>query len=158
MPRNNMDFVLLKSDGIPTYHFAHVVDDHLMRSTHVIRGEEWLSSLPMHVELFNALGWKQPIYCHTATLMKMEGTGKRKLPREKIRSLHFRIISRRESALMQYGSSFSLFLILISRNGELQILKLTTGIFRILFQKCLFQERLLTLISSEISLRTLSAE
>lgn len=83
MPRNNMDFVLLKSDGIPTYHFAHVVDDHLMRSTHVIRGEEWLSSLPMHVELFNTLGWKQPIYCHTATLMKIEGTGKRKLSKRK---------------------------------------------------------------------------
>ncbi len=83
MPRNNMDFVLLKSDGIPTYHFAHVVDDHLMRSTHVIRGEEWLSSLPMHVELFGALGWDMPIYCHTATLMKMEGTGKRKLSKRK---------------------------------------------------------------------------
>ena len=83
MPRNNMDFVLLKSDGIPTYHFAHVIDDHLMRSTHVIRGEEWLSSLPMHVELFNVFGWKQPIYCHTATLMKLEGTGKRKLSKRK---------------------------------------------------------------------------
>ena len=85
MPRNNMDFVLLKSDGIPTYHFAHVVDDHLMRSTHVIRGEEWLSSLPMHVELFGALGWKQPVYCHTATLMKIdeETGGKRKLSKRK---------------------------------------------------------------------------
>ena len=85
MPRNNMDFVLLKSDGIPTYHFAHVVDDHLMRSTHVIRGEEWISSLPMHVELFNVLGWKQPIYCHTATLMKIdeETGGKRKLSKRK---------------------------------------------------------------------------
>lgn len=85
MPRNNMDFVLLKSDGIPTYHFAHVVDDHLMRSTHVIRGEEWLSSLAMHVELFNALGWKQPVYCHTATLMKIdeETGGKRKLSKRK---------------------------------------------------------------------------
>ena len=83
MPRNNMDFVLLKSDGIPTYHFAHVVDDHLMRSTHVIRGEEWLSSLPMHVELFNALGWQQPVYCHTATLMKLENGGKRKLSKRK---------------------------------------------------------------------------
>lgn len=83
MPRNNMDFVLLKSDGIPTYHFAHVVDDHLMRSTHVIRGEEWISSLPMHVELFRALGWEMPVYCHTATLMKMEGTGKRKLSKRK---------------------------------------------------------------------------
>lgn len=83
MPRNNMDFVLLKSDGIPTYHFAHVVDDHLMRSTHVIRGEEWISSLPMHVELFGAFGWKQPIYCHTATLMKMDGESKRKLSKRK---------------------------------------------------------------------------
>ncbi len=83
MPRNNMDFVLLKSDGIPTYHFAHVIDDHFMHSTHVIRGEEWLSSLPMHVELFNTLGWKQPIYCHTATLMKMDGESKRKLSKRK---------------------------------------------------------------------------
>ncbi len=83
MPRNNMDFVLLKSDGIPTYHFAHVIDDHLMRSTHVIRGEEWISSLPMHVELFSVLGWQQPIYCHTATLMKLEDGGKRKLSKRK---------------------------------------------------------------------------
>ena len=85
MPRNNMDFVLLKSDGIPTYHFAHVVDDHLMHSTHVIRDEGWLSSLPMHVELFEALGWKQPVYCHTATLMKIdpETGGKRKLSKRK---------------------------------------------------------------------------
>lgn len=83
MPRNFMDFVLLKSDGIPTYHFAHVVDDHLMRSTHVIRGEEWISSLPMHVELFNVLGWQQPVYCHTATLMKTEDGGKRKLSKRK---------------------------------------------------------------------------
>lgn len=85
MPRNNMDFVLLKSDGIPTYHFAHVVDDHLMHSTHVIRGEEWLSSLPMHVELFNTLGWRLPVYCHTATLMKIdeENGGKRKLSKRK---------------------------------------------------------------------------
>ncbi|MDE6538768.1 MAG: glutamate--tRNA ligase [Ruminococcus sp.] len=83
MPRNNMDFVLLKSDGIPTYHFAHVIDDHFMHSTHVIRGEEWLSSLPMHVELFNVLGWEQPIYCHTATLMKMDGGSKRKLSKRK---------------------------------------------------------------------------
>ena len=83
MPRNFMDFVLLKSDGIPTYHFAHVVDDHLMRSTHVIRGEEWISSLPMHVELFNTLGWKQPVYCHTATLMKLDEGGKRKLSKRK---------------------------------------------------------------------------
>ena len=83
MPRNNMDFVLLKSDGIPTYHFAHVVDDHLMRSTHVIRGDEWISSLPMHVELFRVFGWEMPIYCHTATLQKLENGGKRKLSKRK---------------------------------------------------------------------------
>ncbi len=83
MPRNYMDFVLLKSDGIPTYHFAHVVDDHLMRSTHIVRGEEWISSLPMHVELFQALGWEHPCYCHTATLMKMDGGSKRKLSKRK---------------------------------------------------------------------------
>ena len=83
MPRNNMDFVLLKSDGIPTYHFAHAVDDHLMCSTHIIRGEEWLPSLPMHVELFDTLGWPLPIYCHTATLQKIEGNSKRKLSKRK---------------------------------------------------------------------------
>ena len=75
--------LLLKSDGIPTYHFAHVIDDHFMRSTHVIRGEEWISSLPMHVELFNELGWELPVYCHTATLMKTENGGKRKLSKRK---------------------------------------------------------------------------
>lgn len=83
MPRNFMDFVLLKSDGIPTYHFAHVVDDHFMRSTHVIRGEEWISSLPMHVELFKVLGWEQPVYCHTAQLMKIDDGNKRKLSKRK---------------------------------------------------------------------------
>ena len=79
MPRNYQDFVILKSDGIPTYHFAHVIDDHLMRSTHVIRGEEWISSLPIHIELFKDFGWEHPIYAHTATLMKMDGASKRKL-------------------------------------------------------------------------------
>jgi glutamyl-tRNA synthetase len=83
MPHNALDFVLLKSDGIPTYHFAHVVDDHLMRTTHVIRGEEWLSSLPMHIQLFDVFQWERPVYCHTATLMKMEGNSKRKLSKRK---------------------------------------------------------------------------
>ena len=63
LPPNVLDFVLLKSDGIPTYHFAHVVDDHLMRTTHVIRGEEWLSSLPMHIQLFDVFQWEKPVYC-----------------------------------------------------------------------------------------------
>ncbi len=83
LPPNVLDFVLLKSDGIPTYHFAHVVDDHLMRTTHVIRGEEWLSSLPMHIQLFDVFQWEKPVYCHTATLMKMEGNSKRKLSKRK---------------------------------------------------------------------------
>ena len=80
-PANDQDTVMLKATGIPTYHFAHVVDDHLMRTTHVVRGAEWLPSLPIHVELFEKLGWEAPVYCHTAQLMKMdEETGnKRKL-------------------------------------------------------------------------------
>ncbi len=80
---NNQDVVLLKSDGIPTYHFAHVCDDHFMRITHVVRGEEWLSTLPIHLELFDTLGWKHPIYCHTAHLMKIDNGIKRKLSKRK---------------------------------------------------------------------------
>jgi glutamyl-tRNA synthetase len=83
MPENEQDVVLLKATGIPTYHFAHVVDDHLMRTTHVIRGAEWLPSLPIHVELFQTMGWDLPIYCHTAQLMKMEDGNKRKLSKRK---------------------------------------------------------------------------
>lgn len=83
MPENDQDVVILKQNGIPTYHFAHVVDDHLMRTTHVVRGEEWLSSLPIHVALFNAMNWPLPVYCHTTVLMKMEGETKRKLSKRK---------------------------------------------------------------------------
>lgn len=83
MPENDQDVVLLKANGIPTYHFAHVVDDHLMRTTHVVRGAEWLPSLPIHVELFHTMGWGLPIYCHTAQLMKMEDGNKRKLSKRK---------------------------------------------------------------------------
>ena len=80
VPDNFLDVVIIKQTGIPTYHFAHVVDDHLMRTTHVIRGEEWLPSLPIHVELFEDLGWELPVYCQTAQLMKIGGGGnKRKL-------------------------------------------------------------------------------
>jgi glutamyl-tRNA synthetase len=75
--------VLLKSDGIPTYHFAHAVDDHLMRTTHVVRGDEWLPSLPFHVQLFRALGFRLPKYAHIGPLMKMDGTSKRKLSKRK---------------------------------------------------------------------------
>ncbi len=83
LPENIQDVVLLKRDGIPTYHFAHVVDDHLMRTTHVVRGEEWLATLPIHIQLFAALGLKPPKYLHTAHLMKQEGGGKRKLSKRK---------------------------------------------------------------------------
>lgn len=83
MPENEQDVVLLKATGIPTYHFAHVVDDHLMRTTHVVRGAEWLPSLPIHVELFQTMGWPLPVYCHTAQLMKMEDGNKRKLSKRK---------------------------------------------------------------------------
>lgn len=83
LQENYQDFVLLKSDGIPTYHFAHVIDDHLMRTTHVARGEEWLSTLPIHAQLFDTFGWKRPIYCHTPVLMKMDGETKRKLSKRK---------------------------------------------------------------------------
>ena len=80
---NEIDHVLLKSDGIPTYHFAHAVDDHLMRTTHVVRGDEWLPSLPFHLQLFRALGFKLPKYCHIGPLMKMDGNSKRKLSKRK---------------------------------------------------------------------------
>ncbi len=80
---NDVDHVLLKSDGIPTYHFAHAVDDHLMRTTHVIRGDEWLPTLPFHIQLFKALGFKLPKYVHIGPLMKMDGTSKRKLSKRK---------------------------------------------------------------------------
>ncbi len=80
---NDIDHVLLKSDGIPTYHFAHAVDDHLMRTTHVVRGDEWLPTLPFHIQLFKALEFKLPKYVHIGPLMKMEGTSKRKLSKRK---------------------------------------------------------------------------
>ena len=80
---NDIDHVLLKSDGIPTYHFAHAVDDHLMRTTPVVRGDEWLPTLPFHIQLFQALGFKLPKYVHIGPLMKMDGTSKRKLSKRK---------------------------------------------------------------------------
>ena len=80
---NDIDHVLLKSDGIPTYHFAHAVDDHLMRTTHVVRGDEWMATLPFHIQLFKALGFKLPKYVHIGPLMKMDGTSKRKLSKRK---------------------------------------------------------------------------
>ena len=85
MPENIIDEVLLKSDGIPTYHFAHACDDHFMRTTHVIRGEEWISSVPKHIELFKACGYKVPKYAHTPQVLKIdeESGDKRKLSKRK---------------------------------------------------------------------------
>jgi glutamyl-tRNA synthetase len=83
MPENDEDFVLLKSDGIPTYHFAHAVDDHLMRTTHVVRGDEWISSVPKHLQLFRLLGFKPPKYSHVSPIMKEDNGGKRKLSKRK---------------------------------------------------------------------------
>ena len=85
-PENNEDSVLIKSgDGLPTYHFAHLVDDHFMRTTHVIRGEEWLPSLPLHAQLFRMMEWTAPLYIHTSTIDKIDAeTGKqRKLSKRK---------------------------------------------------------------------------
>lgn len=82
-PENNQDIVLIKGDGLPTYHFAHAIDDYLMRTTDVIRGEEWLSSLPIHVQLFEVLGFEAPRYAHIPTIMKQDGGSKRKLSKRK---------------------------------------------------------------------------
>ena len=84
LPENDEDFVIMKSgDKLPTYHFAHLVDDYLMHTTHVVRGEEWLSSLPKHVELFRSFGFKTPKYVHTPLLIKKEGNSVRKISKRK---------------------------------------------------------------------------
>ena len=83
MPENDEDFVILKSDGIPTYHFAHAIDDHLMRTTHVFRGDEWISSAPKHIELFKLLGFKPVKYGHISPIMKLDGGAKRKISKRK---------------------------------------------------------------------------
>ena len=82
-PENDQDVVIIKSDGLPTYHFAHAVDDHLMHTTHVIRGDEWLSSVPLHLQLFQELGFKAPKYAHISPIMKNDNGNKRKLSKRK---------------------------------------------------------------------------
>ena len=82
-PENDMDIVIIKADGLPTYHFAHLVDDHLMHVTHVIRSDEWLSSLPIHVQLFDAFGYERPTYAHLSPLMKKENGNIRKISKRK---------------------------------------------------------------------------
>ena len=83
MAENVIDVVLLKANGIPTYHFAHAVDDHLMRTTHVIRGDEWIASVPLHLQLFKVLGFKPVKYAHFAPILKEDNGGKRKLSKRK---------------------------------------------------------------------------
>lgn len=83
MPENDQDIVIMKSDGLPTYHFAHAVDDHLMGTTHVIRGNEWFPSLPLHLQLFQTLGWEAPAYAHLAPIQKLDEGKKRKLSKRK---------------------------------------------------------------------------
>ncbi len=82
-PENDLDIPIIKSDGLPTYHFAHLVDDHLMRTTHVVRSDEWLSSVPLHMQLFAEAGFKTPKYCHIAPIMKNDNGNKRKLSKRK---------------------------------------------------------------------------
>ncbi|XFA98121.1 glutamate--tRNA ligase [Candidatus Izemoplasma sp. B36] len=82
-PENIQDIVIMKSDKLPTYHFAHAVDDHFMRTTHITRGEEWMSSVPIHLELFDALGFEKPIYCHLPVIMKLDDGKRRKLSKRK---------------------------------------------------------------------------
>ncbi|MCI6266880.1 MAG: glutamate--tRNA ligase [Erysipelotrichaceae bacterium] len=82
-PENDLDIVIMKADGLPTYHFAHLVDDYLMGTTHVVRGEEWLSSVPVHIELFKTLGVKPPKYIHTPLIMKKDGDIVRKISKRK---------------------------------------------------------------------------
>ena len=83
LTENDQDIVILKSDGLPTYHFAHLVDDHFMHTTHVTRGEEWLPSLPIHLELFDTMGWERPKYAHLPVIMKVENGNRRKLSKRK---------------------------------------------------------------------------
>ena len=82
-PENDQDIVIIKADGLPTYHFAHAIDDHLMGTTHVTRGDEWLSSVPLHLQLFQELGFKAPKYAHTSTLLKNDNGNKRKISKRK---------------------------------------------------------------------------
>ncbi len=82
-PENDQDIVIIKADGLPTYHFAHAVDDHLMRTTHVIRADEWLSSVPLHLQLFQELGFKAPRYAHISPILKNDNGNKRKLSKRK---------------------------------------------------------------------------
>ena len=105
-PENDQDIILIKSDGVPLYHFAHVVDDHLMRTTHVLRGEDWLPSVPVHLELFNMFGFTLPEYAHLGLVMIVDKEGtKRKISKRKDQDFaikHFREIGMPEAAMQEY--------------------------------------------------------
>ena len=104
-PENDQDIIIIKSDGLPTYHFAHIVDDHLMRTTHVIRGDEWVSSIPLHLQLFQQMGWKAPKYAHIAPIMKEDSGAKRKLSKRKDPEAavsYYRQIGVPHEAVMEY--------------------------------------------------------
>jgi glutamyl-tRNA synthetase len=83
LPENDQDIVIMKSEGLPTYHMAHIIDDHLMGTTHVLRGDEWFSSTPLHLQLFEAMNWNPPIYGHLSPIQKIDGSSKRKLSKRK---------------------------------------------------------------------------
>lgn len=115
MPENDIDHVILKSDGLPTYHFAHVIDDHLMHTTHVVRGDEWLSSLPVHLQMFETLGFQAPLYAHPSPIMKEENGKKRKLSKRKDKEANieeFQKMGIPEEAIKEY------LLTLINSNFE----------------------------------------
>ena len=104
-PENDLDVVICKTDGLPTYHFAHVIDDFLMGTTNVIRGDEWISSLPLHIQLFKALGFKTPKYTHIAPLQKMDGDSRRKLSKRKDKEADIRFFDEMgypEDAVIEY--------------------------------------------------------
>lgn len=105
LPCNDQDIILIKADGLPTYHFAHAVDDHLMGTTHVIRGNEWFPSLPLHLELFQALGFKAPQYAHLAPIQKLADGKKRKLSKRhdpESNLEYFNVIGYPKEALIEY--------------------------------------------------------
>lgn len=105
LPENDHDLVVMKSDGLPTYHFAHVVDDHLMHTTHVVRGDEWFPSLPIHLQLFERMGWSPPAYGHLMPVQKMDGDSKRKLSKRKDPEANVRYYSEQGypvEAVMEY--------------------------------------------------------
>ena len=107
---NDLDIVIMKGDGLPTYHFAHAVDDHFMRTTTVIRGEEWIASAPIHVDLFNALGFKLPNYAHLPVIMKLDNGNKRKLSKRKdpeASVTHFIELGYPKEALLAYLMSLA---------------------------------------------------